>query len=111
MQLLLAIVLIAAAAAYVTSIPCRLLLARRRCASWFVALAGALTVGILTVLVVYQGDVFHPARWDRGKAPLEMLMALAFVSSSVVGLIPALLVVGHFRKRVKNEMHFGEHSR
>jgi hypothetical protein len=56
--------------------------------------------GILTVLFVYQGDVFHPEHWERGKAPLPLLMTIAFVFSSLVGLMPALLVVRHYRRKI-----------
>ena len=105
MQLLLFMVLIAAAAAYVTIIPCHVLHRRHRRASWFLAVASAVAVGVLTVLVIYQGDVFHPERWDRGKMPLGIQMLLAFGFSSVAGLIPALLVVGHYRRRVRDEEH------
>ena len=103
MELLIAIVVISAAAAYLTSIPCRMLYLRHRRASWFLGFVGAVVAGILTVLFVYQGDVFHPERWDRGKVELEILMLMAFGFSSVVGLIPALLVVGHYRRRLRDE--------
>jgi hypothetical protein len=103
MEFLITILLIFSASAYVTSIPCRVLLARHRRAGWYLGFVGAVAVGILTVLVIYQGDVFHPDRWERGKAPLEILMLMAFGFSSAIGLVPAFLVVGHYRRRFRDE--------
>jgi hypothetical protein len=103
MELLIAIILISAAAAYLTSIPCRLLYRLRRRASWFLGFVGAAVVGILTVLLLYQGDVIHPDRWDRGKVELELMMLMVFGFSSAVALIPALIVVGHYRRKLKGE--------
>ena len=103
MEILVAIILISGAAAYLTSIPCRMLYLRHRRASWSLGFLGAFAVGILTVLAIYQGDVFHPGRWHSGNWDLEVLMLIVFGFSSVVGLIPALLVVGHYRRRFKDE--------
>ena len=97
------LLLIAVAAAYVTSIPCRLLHARRRRASWFWALAGSGAVGVLTVLVNYLGDVFT----RPGQPPTfgGELYDLVFVGSSIVGFLPSLVVVGHYRRRLRNDTH------
>jgi hypothetical protein len=97
MQFLVAILLIGAAAGYLASIPCRLLYARHKCPGWFLGVASAFSVAILTLLVIYQGDVFHADELER------VLMLMVFGFSIVAGLIPALLIVGYYRRRFRDE--------
>jgi len=102
---LLPLVVIVVAATYVTSIPCRLLYARNRRASWFLALAVAVAVGVLTVLVTYLGDVFtHPVGNPAFPSGLfDPFLRLVFIFSSIIGLIPSLVVLGYYRRRLRNK--------
>ena len=97
MQFLVAILLIGAAAGYLTSIPCRLLYARHKRPGWFLVVVSAFLVDILTLLVIYQGDAFHPDDLER------VLMLMVFGFAIVSGLIPALLIVGYYRRRFRDE--------
>lgn len=61
----------AGVAAYLTTVPCRILVAHHRRPGWYVAALVAIFVGSLAVLLLGGTDVHHPSRWDRGKATLR----------------------------------------
>ena len=105
--LALVVVLVGTVAAYVTSVACRLMLSRRRRAGWFLGVIGAVVTGAIIVVFVYQGDLFHPSRWDTGKVNLGVMIPLCFTVSTALGLVPALWVVAHFRSKFKdaNRLH------
>jgi hypothetical protein len=68
MELALFIIFVGAAAGYLTSLGCRLMQSRGRKAGWYLALLGAAAGGVITVICIYQEEVFHPhsgtgARW------------------------------------------------
>ena len=102
-HLLIAIGLIATAAAYITSLPCRAFAARGRPASWSHAILGTLAAGILTVLFIYQGELFQPSRWNTAKVHTGFLIMLTFGLAVISGLVPALLVVAHYRRKLRDE--------
>lgn len=102
MTLAIASILIPVAAGYITTIPCRSAESRKRPAAWYYAFFGIIGAGLLTVLFVYQGDLFRPSAWDRGNVPMSFLVPFCFVVSCAVVAIPALLVVHHYRRRFRN---------
>jgi cell division protein FtsW (lipid II flippase) len=91
----------AGVAAYITTVPCRILVSRRRRPGWYIAVIVAVFVGALAVLLFGGTDVFHPSRWDRGKATLREMAPLWFVAASVGALVPALFVVRHYREKLE----------
>src|SRR5436309_11508146 len=90
-------VVIAAGSAYLASLVCRRARSHGRYPGWHLAILTAVCVGALTVLSVYQGDLFRPAKWDSGKAPLLALVSMCFGLSSIIAFFPALYVVAYHR--------------
>lgn len=99
--LALVFVLVGTVAAYVTGVACRLTQSRGRRAGWSLGAIGAAVTGAIIVVLIYQGDLFHPSRWDTGKINLGVMIPLCFAIGTALGLVPALLVVAHFRSRFK----------
>lgn len=102
MESLLFIILEGAAAAYISSIFCRLMQLRHKKAGWYLGVIGAAGAGVITLILIYQGDLLHPSRWDVGKANLGFLIPFCFAMSSAAGLVPALSVVAYFRSKFKD---------
>jgi protein-S-isoprenylcysteine O-methyltransferase Ste14 len=101
MILTLFVILVAAAAAYLTSLACRFVQSRHHKAGWYLGVLGAIAASVLTVLCIYQGDVFHPSKWDIERIMIPMI----FVISSGIGLVPALFMVWYYRKRFRDVDH------
>lgn len=99
MSLFIAII---AAGAYLTSIPCRVAQSKDRQAAWYFALAGILGASLLAILVVYQGDLFRPTAWHKGKVEMTFLVPLAFAVSCGTAFVPSLLVVWIYRKKFED---------
>ena len=99
MQLVIAILLIGGASTYLASLVCRLLRSRHKRPAWLLAPAVAALTGVITVLATFQGEVFHPSRWESGKVSFIFAAAIFFGFSMVVGLIPAWYVIGYYRDR------------
>jgi hypothetical protein len=91
----------AGVAAYLTTIPCRIMLSRRCRPGWYLAVLVAVFVGALAVLILGGTDVFHPSRWDRGKATLREMAPMWFAAAGIASLVSALLVVGHYREKLE----------
>ena len=102
MEIFFLIMLTAVAGAYITSIACRRAQARNRKAGWHLAFYGAFAAGILTVLFVGQGDLFHPSQWDKGKVNLWLPLAIFSNAAGVIALCSSLATVAFFRWRIKN---------
>jgi hypothetical protein len=98
------ILLISAAAIYITSLPCRFAVSRRRRAAWYFAVLGAAGAGALTILFVYQGDLFRPSKWDTGKVTMLITVPMIFMISGAIGFIPASLVVRHYRVKFEDDL-------
>lgn len=94
------IVLIECAAAFLTSIGCRLASRRHRQAGWYIALLAAVGVAVLFMFLDNGSLLFQPSQWSHHKCSLESLL-IGFVSMIVIGLIPALFVVQHYREKFK----------
>ncbi len=99
----IAIVLIMAAAGYLTSIPCRVAESRRHRAGWYAPFVGVIGAAILAVLVIYQGDLFRPSVWDEGKVGMTLLVPLTFCIVCAIGVIPSFLVFWMYRKKYEDQ--------
>jgi hypothetical protein len=95
----------AAVSTYLTSIPCRILVSRRRIPGWYIAILIAVLVGGLAVLLLGGADLFHPSKWDSGKVTLRELAPLWFAAASICAFIPAWYVVGHYRDKLDEPNH------
>lgn len=102
MELIVLIILISGATIYFTTVPCRLFQARHRRPSWLFAPMGAALASALTVLLLYEGDAL---RFIREKEVSWVLVFLASALSTGVGLIPAFLVVGYYRRKFSRGSH------
>jgi hypothetical protein len=95
MELVCAILIAPLVAGYLASLLCRLSLRRDRRPSWFVIpLAVAIGV-VLTWLVTFQQDLFHPSRWSSKVEGSDML-AFAGVPAAVLAVVVALPIVGAY---------------
>lgn len=92
----------AGVATYITTVPCRFLVARRRQPGGHIAVLVALLVGVVAVLLLGGADVFHPSRWDTGKVPMWMMAPVWFAAASVGAIVPAWCVVLHYRGKLKH---------
>ena len=99
MQFLIAILLIGGASVYLASVACRLLCSHRKRPAWILVPAVAAVTGVLTVLAVYQGEVFHPSRWESGKVSFVFLASIFFSFSVVIAVIPPWCVIRHYRRK------------
>jgi drug/metabolite transporter (DMT)-like permease len=101
-----ALIAVLAGIAFVfTKVACRRRSAVRRQPSFFQAFVGAFCAAVIMVFIFYGRDLFTRRFWDDGKAPMIILVPLLFGVCLVVSLIPALLVVWHYRKRFRDENH------
>src|SRR5437764_1718594 len=96
---IIAIALIAMGATYMTSLLCRFAKWRGRPTEWRLAPLGAMATGAMTVLFLFQGDLFRPSEWFKDKVPLPLLILFSFAISSGMGLVLALAVVGYYRQK------------
>jgi len=104
MEIFVIIVLVEIAAVFLASIGCRLASMRRRQAGWHIALLGAVAVAVLVMFWDNGSLLFHPSQWSANKRSLGSLLT-GFVILTVVGIVPALFVVRHHRKKFRNENH------
>jgi len=93
------LILIIAAACYLTSIPCRAVASKGRRAEWVCALAGMLGAPCLAILFIFQTDLFRPAEWHKGKVDMAFMVPVDFVMTGAVAAIPSLLVVWLYRRK------------
>lgn len=101
---MIALIAVLAGMAFVfTRLVCRRPVARSRPPSFLFAVVGAFCTSLVMVLIFYGRDLFTRRFWDDGKAPMVILVPVLFGVCLVVSLIPALLVVRHYRKRFRNE--------
>jgi hypothetical protein len=101
MDFALFFVLVAVAPAYLTSLACRLVQSRNRKAGWHLGVLSAIAAGLLMVLCIYQGEVFHPSTWGVDKIWILMV----FVVASLISLVSALFIVWYYRKRFRDIDH------
>src|SRR5437868_1547930 len=102
MSLVIGIILIAAGAAYLTSIPCRAAESKDRRAAWHYALAGILGAAGLAMLFIFQADLFRPSEWHKGKVEMTLMVPVDFAVCCAVALIPSLIVVWTYRKKYED---------
>src|SRR5436190_3312516 len=106
MEMLLPMLLVfgvpsAAVSIYLASIPCRLLVSRRRNPGWYIAILIAMLMGALAVLIFAGSDLFHPSTWDDGKVSFRELAPLWFAGASIGAFISAFYVVAHYRDKLE----------
>jgi hypothetical protein len=91
-------------AATLTWLGCRLALRRNRRASWGIAVLGAVCASALFTLCVNGDYLFHPSRWKNSATSFGWV-AIGFSAWIAITIIPALLVVRHYRARhIQNEI-------
>ena len=103
MELAIFIVLSAAAGAYFTSVGCRRAIARHRRAGWHLTLLGTFVTALITALLIGQGDLFHPSRWDAGKVSVWLPVAMISSAAAVVAFVASVIVVLVFRARIRDD--------
>jgi hypothetical protein len=105
MLAILFIIFAGAAGAYFTSIGCRRAHARHRRPSWRYAWLGTFITVLLSVLMVCQGDLFRPNRWD-GKVSIWFTVIAISVLAGLVALVASAIVLQVFWRKFKYErMH------
>jgi hypothetical protein len=92
----------AAVSTYIATIPCRLLVSRRRQPGWYIAVVVAVLLGALAVLLLGGADLFHPSRWDTGKVTMREMAPMWFAAAAIGAFIPAWYVVGHYRDKLEH---------
>ena len=105
MDIFALIAVLAGIAIVFTKVACRRRSTVRRQPSFSLAFVGAFCAALIMVLIFYGRDLFTRRFWDDGKAPMIILVAMLFGVCFVVSLVPALLVVWHYRKRFRDENH------
>lgn len=103
MELAIFIVLTGASGAYFTSVGCRRALARHRRVGWHLMLLGTFITALFTALLIGQGDLFHPSRWDTGKVSVWLPVAMISSAAAVVALVASAIVVLVFKARIRDE--------
>src|SRR5689334_3814258 len=103
MDMLTLIAVLAGIAFVFTRLVCRRPVAQSRPPSFMLAVVGAFCTALVMVFIFYGRDLFTRHFWDDGKAPMIILVPMLFGFCMVASLIPALLVVRHYRKRFRDE--------
>lgn len=101
MELLVLIAVLAGIAFVLTNVASRRHVERSRQPSFLLAVAGAFCTALIMMFVFYGRDLFTHRFWEDGKAPMVVLVPIFFGVCMIVSLIPALLVVWHYRKKFK----------
>ncbi len=94
-------VVVESATAFVTGIGCRLASRRHRQPGWRVALLAAVSVAGLAVYLDNGNILLHPSQWPHNKRSLAGILD-EFAFAIGIGVVPALIVVRHYRERFKN---------
>lgn len=92
----------AGVAAYIASVPCRILVSRGRQPKWHIALGVAMLMGILAALFAGGTDIFRPSRWDTGKITIREIVPLWFAAASIGAFVAASYVVRHYRNKLEH---------
>lgn len=100
METLIVIVVLECAAVALTSVGCWFASWRRNRPGWYIGIVGPAGVG-LAVLLSDANMLFHPSEWSMHKRSLEAYV-WQFAITAGVGVVPALFVVWHFRKKFNN---------
>jgi hypothetical protein len=101
---LLTLILILVGIAFVfTKVACRRHAAQSCQPSFLLAIAGAFCAALIMVLVFFGLDLFTRRFWVENKVPMLILVPTLFGVFMLVSVIPALLVVWHYRKRFRDE--------
>jgi hypothetical protein len=108
-ELLLLIILpsllIPGLAAYITSLACRLAGRRSWHLGWHFALSGPLAAGGLAGCVLWLGVSLQSGGW--GKIDPMPIFLWICVPGPVFGVLPAVLVVWHYRKKLRDAGQVG----
>ena len=100
MDIFLPIFLHEVAAVIITAGGCWLALKRNHRPSWHLGILGAVTVAAFEVLFPDGGFVFHPDRFKHSKTS-PAIEFQGFLLMVGIALIPALLTVGRYRKKFR----------
>jgi hypothetical protein len=101
MQLAAFFLLAGAAGAYFTSIGCRRAHAKNLPPSWRYAWFATLGTVLLSVLLVCQGDLFHPRRWDTAKGSIWSEVVMVSCATAVPAMLASVIVLEVFWRKFK----------
>ena len=105
MEVFVATLLLEVAAVALTASGCWLAVKCHRRAGWYFAIFGSIASSFLFVLVTEGDLIFHPVLWPQSKTSPGVIFG-NFMLSLGMTIIPGLIVVRQYRKRVsKNEKH------
>ena len=103
MELAIFILLTGASGAYFTSVGCRRALARHRRVGWHLILPGTFITALLTALLIGQGDLFHPSRWDSCKVSIWLPVTVVSLAAAVVAFVASAIVALAFRASIRDD--------
>ena len=94
---------------WITNVACRRCCQSRRQPSYWLAILGAFCAVLFTVLVIYNRDLFthwfwHNL-WNDDRLPAIVFVPLFLCVCMVLAIVPALLVVHHYREKSKHDDH------
>jgi hypothetical protein len=92
-------------AAYVTSLACRFADRRGWRLNWHFGLFGTVVAGVLAGFFIGLANSLQSGGW--GKLDPSFFFLWICASGSVFGLLPAVLVARHYRKRLRDPAHAG----
>jgi hypothetical protein len=96
------VLLVAAMAAYVTSVICRLAARFQRPVRWYFAVACVFVSGGLATLFAAIGFSYPPGDFGKG-IYVSQVLCMVFFPACFVSIIPVCYVVSRFQERQKNE--------
>jgi hypothetical protein len=101
MDTLIAIYILAGIAFVLTRVVCRRSVSQIRPPSFLLAIAGAFCTALVMVVILYGRDLFTQRFWNNDN--MLVLVPMAFGVCMLLSLIPASLVVWHYRKKFRDK--------
>lgn len=103
MELAIFLLLAGGAGAYFTSIGCRQAHAKHHPPSWRYAWLATLGTALLSVLLVCQGDLFRPSRWDTGKVSIWFSVVTVSIGTSIPAMLASAVVLQVYWRKFRDE--------
>jgi hypothetical protein len=101
--IIIPILLVTTLASYFTILLCRFARLRRWRVHWHFGLVGAMASGILAIFVVWLGLSLQAGGY--GMFDLRPMLYSMCIVGSTLGVLPAEIIVWHYRKRFRDENH------
>ena len=103
MDYIIAAIVGAFVAVFLTAVTCRAAQARHRRVRWSFAFAGALLAGIFTIVSVDRWELLHLGDEVSNKCSVWILVLFDFTLSTVPALVLTSLVVYHYRTKFRKD--------